>query len=54
MVKFEVVTVDSWRTIARGFNSHNGAASWAEAHDYGQYEEEGGWIVRPYKVPESK
>lgn len=42
MMKFEVVTADSWRTIARDFNSQNGAESWADAHDYGQYENEGG------------
>lgn len=53
MMKFEVVTADSWRTIARGFNSQNGAESWADAHDYGQYENEGGWIVRSYEVPET-
>lgn len=54
MVKFEVVTVDSWRTIALGFNSRKRAEGWAEANDYGQYEEEGGLIVRPYEIPETQ
>lgn len=49
-VKFQVVTADSFRVVADGFKSYNGACGWAEDHDWGQYENDGGLIVRSYTV----
>lgn len=46
--KYMVVTVDSWRVVARDFNTWEAAYHWALNHDYGQWEEEGGVAVRPY------
>jgi hypothetical protein len=48
MTKYAVMTADSWRMIARGFKTWEGAYSWMLNHDWGQYEEEGGLTVRPY------
>ena len=46
--KFQIVTLNSWKVVARGFNSWNEAYHWGLNHDYGQFEDEGGWAVRPY------
>lgn len=46
--KYQVVTAESWRVIANGFHTWEGAYNWALDHDWGQYEEEGGLVIRPY------
>lgn len=46
--KYMVVTADSWRIVAHNFNTWEAAYHWALNHDYGQWEEEGGVVVRPY------
>lgn len=47
-MKYKVITANSYHTIAEGFTSFTQAYHWAMNHDYGQWEEEGGWIVREY------
>ncbi len=49
MKRFQVVTMDSWKVIASGFHSYEEAENWAEAHDYGQFELDGGWLIWPYE-----
>lgn len=49
---YMVITVDSWQVIARGFKTFEGACGWMNAHDYGQYENDGGLIVVPYEIEE--
>jgi hypothetical protein len=34
--------------LARGFSSWEAAYQWMLSHDYGQWEDEGGAVVRPY------
>lgn len=51
-IRYQVVTADSWRVIARGFKTWEGAYNWALAHDWGQYENDGGLVVRQYTVAE--
>jgi len=46
--KYQVVTADSWRVIKKGFKTWEGAYKWALANDWGQFENEGGLVVRPY------
>lgn len=46
---YMVVTADSYKVIAKGFHTEAGANGWADAHDWGQWEEEGGLMVIPYK-----
>ena len=48
MTKYAVITAYSYRTIAEGFKTATGAWNWAMAHDWGQYEEDGGLRVVPY------
>ena len=46
---YEVVTCDSWITIASGFESEGDAWAWVYDHDYGQFELEGGVMVIQYE-----
>ena len=46
--KYEIVTADSWRTIASGFKSWNAAYEHALMIDYGQFENEGGLRIIAY------
>lgn len=48
MKKYQVVTADSYRVIASGFKSLHAACEWADNHDYGQFENDGGLLVIPY------
>ena len=45
---YKVVTADSWETVASNFKTEAGAWGWVDAHDYGQYELEGGLMVIQY------
>lgn len=49
---YMVVTLNSYKVIARGFHSAYGALQWADAHDWGQWEEDGGLLVVPYETEE--
>ena len=48
ITKFQIVTLYSWKVIKNNFNSWNEAYHWGLNHDYGQFDDEGGWAVRPY------
>ena len=48
MIKYQIVTADSYRVIATGFKTIAGARAWADNHDYGQYENEGGLMIIQY------
>ena len=48
VTKYQIVTADSWRVIAKGFNSWNTAYEHMLMIDFGQFENDGGLIVRPY------
>lgn len=48
-IRYQVVTADSYRVIADGFYSWKSACAWAERHDYGQFEDEGGLCIIPYE-----
>lgn len=42
---YAVITCDTFRTIKTGFKTWEGAYEWMLAHDWGQYELEGGLYV---------
>lgn len=46
MTMYEVVTADSWRVICDGFKTWESAYNWALEHDWGQFENEGGLVIR--------
>lgn len=48
ITKFQIVTGDCTSIIAKGFSSYMAARDWILAHDYGQYEENGGWYIYSY------
>ena len=50
MTKYEIITRYSYRVIATGFKTREGAQGWADAHDWGQWEEEGGVRVVAYEA----
>lgn len=45
---YQIVTINSWRVIAKGFRTWNEAYEHGLIIDYGQFENEGGWTVRAY------
>ena len=48
--RYQVITADSYRVIANGFYTWTSACEWAERHDYGQFEDEGGLCVMSYEL----
>lgn len=50
MTRYQIVTIDSYRVIARGFRTAIGANNWLNAHDYGQFENEGGLVIVSYQA----
>lgn len=48
ITKFQIVTGDCTKVIAKGFSSYMAARDWILARDYGQYEENGGWYIYSY------
>lgn len=50
--RYQVVTADTWHVVADGFYTYDGACGWADAHDYGQWEDDGGLMVMAYTVDE--
>lgn len=48
ITKYQIVTADSWRVIERGFKTWLDAYNRAMMIDYGQFENEGGLVIRPY------
>lgn len=49
-IRYQVVTTDSFQIIADGFYTEEGAWGWASAHDYGQFENDGGLRVIEYEL----
>ena len=47
-LKYRIITVNTYRTIAQGFPSYMAARDWIIMRDYGQYESEGGWQIYSY------
>jgi hypothetical protein len=47
-VRYQVVT-GTYRVIASGFYTYDGACRWADNHDYGQFEEDGGLMIISYQ-----
>lgn len=46
---YQVITDDTYKIIASGFYTYEDAYDWAYDHDYGQFEDDGGWMVIPYQ-----
>ena len=44
-MRYMVMVADTWQVLARGFYSFAKAVNWADAHDWGQYELDGGLII---------
>ena len=47
-LKFRIVTVNTGRKINEGFISYMAARDWILIRDYGQFENEGGWMIYSY------
>lgn len=47
-VRYQIVT-GTYRIIASEIYTYDGACGWADAHDYGQFEEDGGWMIISYR-----
>lgn len=47
-IRYQVVT-GTYRVIASGFYTYEGACGWADTHDYGQFENDGGLMIIPYR-----
>lgn len=45
---YAVMIADKWQVVRDGFRTWNAAYEWALSIDYGQYENDGGLVVRPY------
>lgn len=52
VTRYQVATADSWRVVRSGFYTRLGACEWAQANDWGQYENDGGLIVVAYECAE--
>lgn len=47
-VRYQVIT-GTYRIIASGFYTYEGACGWADDHDYGQFENDGGLMIISYQ-----
>lgn len=46
-IRYQVVT-GTYRIVASGFYTYEEACSWVNAHDYGQFENDGGLMIISY------
>jgi hypothetical protein len=48
VTRYQVMIADKWEVIKDGFKTWDAAYEWALQIDYGQFENDGGLIIRSY------
>lgn len=50
VTRYRVLIADKWETVKNGFKTWEAAYEYALMIDYGQYENDGGLVIRPYSA----
>ena len=48
VLRYRISTINTGRIIEQGFISYMAARDWILMRDYGQFENEGGWMIYSY------